>query len=476
MKGAALLPLLLVIQLSLISAEPSYDRGLQAYNEKDYVAAAKEWNAAAQRGSAPAQNALGFLFQRGLGVAKKEETAVSWFRAAASTGYGPAEYNLGLAYRQGSGVPKSPADAAKWLKLAASHGVAEAELSLGNIAYSSDPPDERSALRYWRLAAEHGNGVAAANAGFLYAEGRGVPQDLAEAAKWYAMGAKRGNSQAQHALGLLYRDGKGVRPDPVAAAKWLSLAASSSDESKTAADNLLRELSPEQASRVRQSIANWRPSEPSNWPGPQHRMFVGRDIPVGFHTVGDTGAPVGWAGDTATGVLVGKQGNVLTTLSARGCSTWRMRTESGTSDLHLVAADETQHLTALGVQAARSAGLPLRTSGDSSDDEKVFNVGFQITGLQAIRNAVRGTIERQNGEAVRLVPSQKPPNQGGPVLDSNGAVLGLALPALSAKPVSVVGAHYIVSFLNSHQIPFVVGTGPGVEVARNSVVLIECKP
>ena len=49
-----------------------FSSGLSAYNRGDYIAAFRDWYPLAERGDAPAQAGLGFLFHKGLGVAQDD--------------------------------------------------------------------------------------------------------------------------------------------------------------------------------------------------------------------------------------------------------------------------------------------------------------------------------------------------------------------------------------------------------------------
>jgi hypothetical protein len=75
---------------------------------------------AAERGDAPAQAQLGYMYYNGRGVPQDYAKAAKWFRRAAEQGYAPAQYNLGVTYRKGEGVPQNYIEAHKWVNLAAS--------------------------------------------------------------------------------------------------------------------------------------------------------------------------------------------------------------------------------------------------------------------------------------------------------------------------------------------------------------------
>src|SRR5215468_6513355 len=93
--------------------------GVSAYNRQDYVRASGIFIPLAERGVAPAQTWLGFMFQTGRGVPQNYTEAAMWFRRAAEQGDSLAQYSLGLLYDKGQGVPQDIVEAGKWLNLSA---------------------------------------------------------------------------------------------------------------------------------------------------------------------------------------------------------------------------------------------------------------------------------------------------------------------------------------------------------------------
>ena len=149
----------------------------------------------AESGDAEAQNNLGVMYYKGLGVPEDYAEAVKWYRLAADQGYADAQCNLGVMYDNGQGVPQDYAEAVKWTRLAADQGDAEAQFNLG----------------------------------VMYHDGRGVSQDYAEAVKWYRLAADQGYADAQGNLGVMYHDGRGVPQDYGEAYAWFSVAAAFGD-------------------------------------------------------------------------------------------------------------------------------------------------------------------------------------------------------------------------------------------------------
>ena len=85
------------------------------------------FEAAANRGHAHAQNALGHIYLNGWGVEQNAEKAQRWFKAAADQGHTDAQFSLGKAFRDGLFGQQNKAEAQKWFKAAADQGHTDAE-------------------------------------------------------------------------------------------------------------------------------------------------------------------------------------------------------------------------------------------------------------------------------------------------------------------------------------------------------------
>jgi len=138
-------------------ASAGVDEGDAAYDRGDYRTAAREFEAAAQRGDAHAQFNLGLLYDGGQGVPQDNAKAAKWYRKAADQGLAEAQVLLGFLYDGGRGVLPDYAEAAKWYRKAADQGFAVAQFYLG----------------------------------LLYAKGQGVPQDYVAAHMWFNLAAAR---------------------------------------------------------------------------------------------------------------------------------------------------------------------------------------------------------------------------------------------------------------------------------------------
>jgi TPR repeat protein len=108
--------------LALTVTAADFSAGLDAYQKKDYAAAAKEWRQLAEKGDAPSQFNLGLLYVDGLGVPQDYNQALTWFERSAQQDYEKAQLNLGAMYGGGKGVKRDYVQAYKWLNVCAAKG------------------------------------------------------------------------------------------------------------------------------------------------------------------------------------------------------------------------------------------------------------------------------------------------------------------------------------------------------------------
>lgn len=136
----------------------SYDDAIEAGKQGDYRTAVKLLEPLANAGDAQAQGALGYFYDKGLGVPVDHERAFNWYMSAAKQGDAGAEMNLCVSYAEGIGVPKDVNEGVHWCLLAAKQNLAVAHSNLG-YAYAYGalglPKDYRRAYMHFKLAAEH---------------------------------------------------------------------------------------------------------------------------------------------------------------------------------------------------------------------------------------------------------------------------------------------------------------------------------
>lgn len=109
-----------------------------AYDRADYRTALRVWSEGADEGNAEAQNYVGEIYEKGLGVAPDYTLAAGWYRKAADQGFERAMLNLGQLYELGLGVEKSTNQALAWYRKASG-------LEKAGLTYQTSPDSAYSA-------------------------------------------------------------------------------------------------------------------------------------------------------------------------------------------------------------------------------------------------------------------------------------------------------------------------------------------
>ena len=99
-----------------------YQAGVDAYHNSDFQGAFQQWLPLAEQGDAQSQNALGALYDHGLGVDQDYVKAAYWYEKAAKQSFPLAMRNIGTLYANGHGVPLDLVQAKDWLQKAADAG------------------------------------------------------------------------------------------------------------------------------------------------------------------------------------------------------------------------------------------------------------------------------------------------------------------------------------------------------------------
>lgn len=205
-----------------------YNRGVDAYEKRDYASAVKFYTLAAEFGHRGAQCNLGYCYQNGHGCEKNDRYAVYYYSKAAAQESGTAEMNLALCYLRGEGsLCYRYRVANELLRRAVAHGVPQAEeiyqenitrkkkkmarrvWSMSATVMARGMSELQNALQLRRIAAEMGNGRAMFALGCHYEFGFGVPMDDKIAAAWYerarAAGYRNGSRMKSAILHMIRR-------------------------------------------------------------------------------------------------------------------------------------------------------------------------------------------------------------------------------------------------------------------------------
>ncbi len=134
------------------TATGTLERGEQALEAADGVAAMRLLRPLAEAGDPQTQTKIGILYQSGRGVPVDYSEAIRWFRQAADQGNVEAQNNLGLMFLYGRGVEKDLVSAHMWFDLAASGGKRSAAFTRDLVAANMTPAQVKEAHK---LACEH---------------------------------------------------------------------------------------------------------------------------------------------------------------------------------------------------------------------------------------------------------------------------------------------------------------------------------
>ena len=124
--------------------------GYDAYYGGKLVEAAEAYRLAAEAGDPVAQRNLGFLYQRGHGVDRNADTAMTWYRKAADQGHRAAYNNIGFLFVAGMGVEQDFIQAHYWYTKAVVAGSKEGKRLRGIIQQKMTEEQIDAALKLER--------------------------------------------------------------------------------------------------------------------------------------------------------------------------------------------------------------------------------------------------------------------------------------------------------------------------------------
>ena len=191
------------------SPEALFERGMDAISGgpplRNDLDALEYFRRSADRGYAPAQDALGYFYETGNLTAGSQSQAVDWYRKAANQGDVLAQWLLGRNYYIGGGIQQDLPAAEKWARAAADQGNPFGEYYLARVLADRD---DTKATAMFKLAADQGIPPAQYYYAMALKQGRGVDLDRLAAYTWFIIALDAGVSRAQPELTDL--DGGGL--------------------------------------------------------------------------------------------------------------------------------------------------------------------------------------------------------------------------------------------------------------------------
>lgn len=177
--------------LGSAAAVATVEPGVRALERGHPSSALRSWLPLAREGDPKAQNNVGLMYERGLGVSQSYPEAMRWYRLAADQGLPEANHNLGLLYYSGFGADVNEREAFKRFRSAAKNELPEAMYMLGLMVYF----------------------------------GKAISSNPQTALQLFESAAKNGYAEAQYMMGYLLQSGDLGKPNPEAAFVWSKLAA-----------------------------------------------------------------------------------------------------------------------------------------------------------------------------------------------------------------------------------------------------------
>ena len=111
-----------------------------------------------------AQNNLGFLYFKGIGVEQDYRKSFNWYLKSANQNNNDAQHNLGFLYRRGIGVEQ----------------------------------DYQKSFNWYLKSANQNNLNSQNSVGYMYSNGLGVEQDNKKAIEWYGKASLNGFDYFEH--------------------------------------------------------------------------------------------------------------------------------------------------------------------------------------------------------------------------------------------------------------------------------------
>ena len=166
--------------------EDLIEKGLQAYQAKDYETAAESFGRLISEGNSEAMFMLGALYMGGQGVERDRPKAMALYRQSAALGYAPAQTTLAVLY-----------------------------------ATDDSLFDREKALIYARQAAFQGDVEAQMMLASWFEQGFFGERNIPEMLYWYRQAAANGHNDAKLALALFYQHGRhGLPANPYTSKRW----------------------------------------------------------------------------------------------------------------------------------------------------------------------------------------------------------------------------------------------------------------
>ena len=185
----------------------SYNQGIDAFKQGDYVKAVEAWKNACNADYINACFNLGLSYLDGQGVQKNEKQASQFMEKSCNHNDVAGCFFLGEMYAKGRGVKQDYAKAVQLLEKACNGGVGESCNNLGSLYLNGlgVKKNDKQANQIFERACENGVAKSCHHLGNAYFHGDGVKQSYTQASKLYEKACNKDDIQLRVDLLQLLR-------------------------------------------------------------------------------------------------------------------------------------------------------------------------------------------------------------------------------------------------------------------------------
>jgi hypothetical protein len=209
-------------------------KGVSFYNQKRYDEARPQLVQACEQGDmVDACNALGYMYQLGLGVKINYNQAREYYLKACDDDSSLSCSNLGTLYQRGLGVTPDDKHALSLFEQGCDAYNLEGCEWAGQMYMNGGtgvPKDNAQALERFKKACDGELAAGCGDEGYMYTMGLGVKADKPYGASLFKRGCEMGSPNSCFSMGMAYRGGDGVPRDAAKSREYFGRGCSLGDK------------------------------------------------------------------------------------------------------------------------------------------------------------------------------------------------------------------------------------------------------
>ena len=180
------------------------DEADEAMSKGDFNIAFTEYLPLAKNGNAVAQERIGELYRRGLGVKQDYAESFAWYLKSAQQNSAEGQYFVAVLYKNGAGVAKNDQEAESWYLKSANQGHLGAQVSLGQFYMAKGNFSE--GLKWLRKTAGQGHIGSILTLGEAHYYGDGVSKDAVKAYRYFHIASHFGRKADEESAAVAQKN------------------------------------------------------------------------------------------------------------------------------------------------------------------------------------------------------------------------------------------------------------------------------